>query len=175
MTRGGAFPLSCGVALVICSACGYHLSGSGSISVLPEYVKTIAIVPFENRTNRPEIEQRVTEAVTDQLSRRRRYSVTTDAATADAVLDGAILSYTTNAVQFTSEGRTSRIEAVVRVQAALRERATDELLWSQSGLIFREQFDVPDAGPFFDEETLALNDIAEGVAGVVITSIFEGF
>jgi hypothetical protein len=64
---------------------------------------------------------------------------------------------------------------VVRVQATLRERTTDELLWSQSGLIFREQFDVPDQGPFFDEEILALNDIAEGVAGVVITSIFEGF
>ena len=57
----------------------------------------------------------------------------------------------------------------------MRNVATDEILWSQSGLIFREQFDVSPEGEFFDEESLALDDIAEGAAGVVVTSIFEGF
>ena len=61
------------------------------------------------------------------------------------------------------------------IQASLREVASDEILWSQSGLIFREQFDVPETGEFFDQETLALDEIARGAAGVVVTSIFEGF
>ena len=135
----------------------------------------VAVTPFENRTNRPEIEQRVTEEVSSQLSRRGGYDVVTDSKNAQAILAGTIISYTTNAVQFTSAGRATRIEAVVSIQASLREVASDEILWSQSGLIFREQFDVPETGEFFDQETLALDDIARGAAGVVVTSIFEGF
>lgn len=167
-------PIAVLLASTALPSCGYHLSGSGPGSI-PESVRVIAVMPFENRTNRPEIEQRVTEQVSLQLSNRRRYVVDADPETADAVMRGVILSYNTNAVQFSAEGRTSRVEAVVAVQASIRLTETDEIIWSQSGLMFREQFDVPDAGPFFDEEVLAIEDIAQGVAGVVITSIFEGF
>lgn len=38
--------------------CGYRLAGSVSNPVL-ERVKVVVVVPFENRTTRPEIEQRV--------------------------------------------------------------------------------------------------------------------
>ena len=38
-----------------------------------------------------------------------------------------------------------------------------------------EQFDVPETGEFFDQETLALDDIAAGAADVLVTSILEGF
>jgi hypothetical protein len=126
-------------------------------------------------TTRPEIEQRVTEDVSRELSRRRRYSVVTDPDRADAVLDGAITGYHTRPVQFGEGGRQTQVEAVVTLRATLREVATDRVLWSQAGLIFRGQFDVPDTGTeFIDEETLALDEIARGAAGVVVTSILEG-
>ena len=121
------------------------------------------------------IEQRVTEEVAALISRRGRYKVVTSISDADAVLEGAVSSYLTNAVQFGSSGRATRVEAVVQIQATLRETATDSILWSQAGLIFREQFDVPDTGAFFDQETLALDDIARGVANTLVNSIFEGF
>lgn len=160
-------------AVVTCGCLGYHLSGSGS-TIIPEHVKSIAVSPFENRTDRPEIEQRVTEAVARELSKRGKYSVVTDRARADAILDGAITRYTTIPVQFSSEGRTTRREAVGAIQATLRDSSNDEVLWSQRGLIFREQFDVPAEGEFFDEETLALDDIAAKAAGTLVTSILEG-
>ena len=133
------------------------------------------MLPFENRTNRPEIEQRVTEEVADVLSRRGRYKVVTSRESADAVLEGAVTSYRTSPVQFTTSGRATRVEAFVTLQATLRETMNDEILWSQSGLIFKEQYDVPESGEFFDQESVALDDIAEGAAGVLITSILEGF
>ena len=94
------------------------------------------------------------------------------------VLSGAIASYETNAVQFTTAGRATRVEAVVRIQATLRDaHIEDEVLWSQSGLVFREQFDVPDSGgEFFDRgDRRAGRDRPVAPRTLLINSILEGF
>jgi TolB-like protein len=161
------------VAAALAEGCGYRLSGM-SAGPLRD-IKVIAVLPFENRTNRPEIEQRVTEEVTDELTRRGRYRVITDPSSAEAVLEGAVTSYRTTPVQFTDAGRATRVEVVVTIQATLRQSLRDEVMWSQSGLIFKEQYDVPETEEFFDQESVALDDIAKGAAGVLITSILEGF
>ena len=56
------------------------------------------------------------------------------------------------------------VEAIVRVQATVRDLATDEVLWSQTGLIFKEQYEVPQGEDFLAEENIALDQIARGVA-----------
>jgi len=154
--------------------CGYRLAGTGVNPVLKN-VKVLVVVPFENRTTRPEIEQRVTEEVARELSKRGRYEVVKDRSSADAMLEGAITSYRTSPVEFGTESRATRIEAVVTLQATLRELSTDDVLWSQSGLIFREQFDFDETEAFFDEESIALDQIARGAAGALVTAILEGF
>ena len=162
--------------LVAGTGCGYRLAGTSS--VLPDHVKIIAVVSFTNNTDRPEIEQRVTEALARELSRRGSYDVVTDPAKADAVLEGTVTSYRTIPVEFTTEGREARTEATLTIQATLRETASDEILWSQSGLIFKEQFDVTEdarSEGFIYLESLALDALARGVAGVLATSMFEGF
>jgi hypothetical protein len=145
--------------------------------VLPETVRAIAVVPFENRTTRPEIEQRVTEEVARELSQRGGYRVVGSGSGADAVLEGAVIDYRTSPVQISgTTGRRSRVEAVVTLEATVRDVASDAVLWRQSGLVFREQFDVPeDTEDFFDQETVALDEIARGAAGALVTSIIEGF
>jgi hypothetical protein len=155
--------------------CGYRLAGTGTPSYLPEHVKVLVVVPFENRTTRPEIEQRVTEEVARELAKRGAYEVVSDRSDADAMLEGAITSYRTSPVEFGSESLATRVEAVVTLQATLRELATDNVLWSQNGLVFREQFDVRTTEDFFDEESVALDGIARGAAGALVTSMFEGF
>jgi TolB-like protein len=154
-------------------ACGYRLVGTNTF--LPEHVRAIVVVPFANRTTRPEIEQRVTEEVARELSRRRRYQVVTDRTTADATLEGAVTSYGTSPVQFSADARATRVEAVVTLEATLRERATDRVLWSQRGLTFREQFDVSEDAVQLEEESVALDEIARGAAGALVNSILEGF
>lgn len=157
-------------------ACGYYLQGKGGGGVLPEHVKIIALVTFENQTQRPEIEQRVTEETARQLANRGQYRVVTERQGADALLEGAVIGFRSDPVQFNAGGRATRVETVVSIQATLRDLSNDEILWSQSGLLFREQWDMPqtDVG-FFDQETLALNDIARGAASTLVSSMLEGF
>jgi outer membrane lipopolysaccharide assembly protein LptE/RlpB len=161
----------------LCTAgCGYRLAGTGA-SLIPEHIRKIVVMPFDNRTARTEIEQRVTEEVARELSRRGRYDVVTDRGAADAMLDGAITTYRAFPVEFGADSLATRVEAVVTLQATLRELATDDVLWSQSGLVFRGQFDVKDtlAEGFTDESAIALDEIARGAAGALVTAMFEGF
>jgi len=143
--------------------------------LLPPHVKQIAVLPFTNRTTRPEIEQRVTEQVARLLSRRGGYDVVTDRAQAQATLEGAVTAYRTHPVQFDAEAKATRFEAVVTLQGTLRESAGDQVLWSQDGLVFREQFDAVAGQGFQDQEGAALDDIARGAADVLVISILEGF
>ena len=165
------FPL----ILALASGCGYRLAGTGGGGNIPESVKVLVVLPFKNWTTRTEIEQRVTEAVARELSKRGGYDVVADRKNADAILEGAITSYRTSPVEFGTESLATRVEAVVTLQATLRDLASDSVLWSQAGLVFREQFDVDETEDFADEESLALDGIARGAAGALVTSMFEGF
>jgi len=168
--------VACGllVGAVGVLGCGYKLQGTGKSSILPEHVKTIAVQPFENGTQRPEIEQRVTEEVARELSTRKPYSVVSDAASADAVLAGTVTSFRTVPVEFNEAGRATREEAVITLRATLRDNANDEVLWSQSSLVFRTQYQVPSEGVFIDLQSLAMDELAVGAAGTLVTSIIEG-
>lgn len=164
--------------------CGYKLAGANTF--LPERIRSIGVAPFENRTRRPEIDQRLTEQVTREFAKRGDYTIVSDPGAADAWLEGAVAEFRTQPVQFNEAGRATRLETVVRIEATLRDVGTGEILWSQKTLTFREQYEISEeetgvsAGggsdePFFDRETLALDQIARGAAGALVTSILEGF
>jgi TolB-like protein len=163
-----------GVLLLGCAAalpgCGYTLSGRNTF--LPERIRVIMVAPFVNRTQRPEIEQRVTEETARELAKRGRYKVVSERKGADALLEGAITEYRSTPVQLNLQGRATRLETVVTLQATLRDLSSETVLWSQSGLVFREQYDVQDQ---VLEENLALDQIAQGAAAALVNSMFEGF
>jgi TolB-like protein len=162
------------VATVLTMGCGYALVGRNTF--LPDRIRIIVVSPFENRTTRPEIEQRVTEEVARELAKRGRYEVVTERAGAHALLEGAVADFRTHPVQFNAQGRATRVETVVTIQATLRDLSNEEVLWSQSGLLFREQYEVPPTeSSYFDQETLALDEIARGAASALVNSVLEGF
>ncbi len=154
--------------------CGYRLAGTGTF--LPKSIKIIAVAPFENRTGRPEIEVRVTEAVSRELSRHGGMKIVTDKSLADAYLEGAVTDFKTSPVQFNAEGRATRLETSVVLRSSLRDLVSGEILWSQANLLFRDQYDVQQVeANYFDLETTALDSLARGAAQTLVNSITEGF
>jgi len=174
MSRARRFLASLFAVAVSCSGCGYKLAGTGTF--LPKNIKVIAVAPFENRTTRPEVEVRVTEAVARELSRHGSTKVVTDKALADAYLEGVVTEFHTSPVQFNSEGRATRLESTVVLRASIRDLVTGEILWSQANLLFRDQYDVQQVQlDYFDLETLALDALARGAAQTLVNSVTEGF
>ena len=169
-----AAPFATAAAFALAAGCGYKLAGTGSF--LPKSIQTIAVAPFENRSARPEIEVRTTEAVARELSRRGGYKVVTDKAQADAYLEGAVTDFRTTPVQFNAQGRATRLETAVVLRASLRDLKSGEVLWSQASLLFRDQYDVQqEQANYFDLETTALDTLARGAAQTLVNSITEGF
>ncbi|MDH3284625.1 MAG: LPS assembly lipoprotein LptE [Acidobacteriota bacterium] len=170
------------VAAVVCgllcaAGCGYHLTGrAGSSSSLPPDVKTIGIPALANETDRPETEQRITEALIDEFIRRGRYETVPGPAGADVVLEGTINSFRSEPVTFTERGRFDRVEVVITASMRLVRTSPEKVLWSQNHYTFRQQYDVPET-PLteFDREIIAIEEISRGFARSVVTSILEGF
>jgi Lipopolysaccharide-assembly len=155
-------------------ACGYHLAGKGT--TLPSSVRSVGIPIFDNRTSRPELEQRVTEHVIDEFTTRGRVRILPGEEGADAVLRGALLTYTTTPVVLNPEGRATRYEILITARVALSEPATDKILWADDHFLFKQQYDVPQLSvTFVDQEIVAIDDVATDFARSVVTSILEGF
>jgi len=154
--------------------CGYHLVGHSS--TLPTGIQSVGIPTFVNRTNRPELEQRVTEHVIDEFTTRGRVHILPSEEGAQAVLRGEIVSYTVTPVVISEQGRATRYEIMITSHVTLSETTTDKVLWEDDHFLFKLQYDVAtNPNVFVDQEIVAIDDVATDFAKSVVTSILEGF
>ena len=154
--------------------CGYHLVGHSS--TLPTGIQSVGIPTFVNRTNRPELEQRVTEHVIDEFTTRGRVHILPGEEGAQAVLRGEIMSYTVTPVVISEQGRATRYEIMITSHVTLSETTTDKVLWEDDHFLFKRQYDVAtNPNVFIDQEIVAIDDVATDFAKSVVTSILEGF
>ena len=163
------------------SACGYALAGRGSF--LPDYVRTVAVLPLENATTWSRVEQVVTEKIrTEFIGRGGRYSVVSSATGAHAVLTGAITSISATPVGFTERQLASRYMFTVTLRIQFTDATTNEVLWANPALTFREEYDLGirsnaalEGAAFLDQEGPAFDRIASDVARRVVSAILEAF
>ncbi len=156
------------------AGCGYHLTGHSS--VLPPQIKRIGIPTFINKTDRPELEQRVTAHVISQFITRGRFQITPSEEGVDAILRGEISSYTVTPVAINPLGRATRYEILINAKAALVQTSDDQMLWQEDHFVFRGQYNVEaDDEGLVNQETVAIDEVAEDFAESVVTSILEGF
>lgn len=156
------------------AGCGYHLTGH--TSVLPPEVKRIGVPAFVNKTDRPEIEQRITAQVISQFVTRGRYRIASSEEGADAVLRGEISTYTLNPVAINPQGRATRYEILINAKVVLIQTASEKILWQDDHFVFRRQYNVEASSQgSVNQETAALDEISVDFAETVVTSILEGF
>ncbi len=154
--------------------CGYRLAGRNQL--LPPGVKVIGVPPFVNQTRRPEIEQRITEQLTATLIKRGGYRTTGSESGADALLKGEVTGYDITPVSVGIEGRATRYEVVITASVELTTVPDGSVLFRSSHFVFKKQYDVlAGSGNFFDQEILAINEIARDFSESVVTSILAGF
>src|SRR5690242_16680579 len=115
---------------VLATSCGYHLSTHSDS--LPPSVKTVAVPAFTNLSTRYKLSDRMPEAIAREFITRTRYRVIGNEQTADAVLRGAIISYTSFPTIFDpTTTRASGVELRVVMQVSLTERASGKVLFTR--------------------------------------------
>lgn len=154
--------------------CGYALVGRGSN--LPEDVRGVFLEPFENRTQRVQVEQLITSAIGEELVTRQRFNLVDNPSEADAVLRGAVVGFSVTPVTFDAEGRAEEYEISITAEVAFERTDTEELLWSNDRYLFRETYVVESSEEsFFDRETLAIEETSVRFAETMVSDLLEGF
>jgi hypothetical protein len=162
---------------MLVSACGYALAGRGSF--LPDYIRTVAIPPVENRTAFLRVEQILTASIRAEFQGRGRYSVVNEPTGAEALLRAEILSITLEPAGLNEQQLQSRTRFTMVMKVSFEDLKKGEVLWSNDALTFREEYDIPassvDGASFVDQQRSSYERIATDVARTVVTSIMEAF
>lgn len=161
-------------AVVLLSGCGYALVGRSNF--LDPSIRTIEVPSFVNRTTRVELEQRVTQAVANELVSRGRLSLVTSTSQADVILRGSIDTFNIFPIAF-DQGRATRYQISITANIELVDhRNEDKVLWKNDQYRFTESYEVNVAGgDTFDQETRAIQEIAIRFAESLVASLLEGF
>jgi outer membrane lipopolysaccharide assembly protein LptE/RlpB len=116
--------------LILPSSCGYHLRGKETN--LPPDIRSVAIPIFANRTIQTGIESVVTQALLEKFSSAKVLAVAPQSS-ADSLLNGTVLSFTTfpvavtAATQFSTENR-----ATVTLEFTFRDQRSGKVMFRES-------------------------------------------
>ena len=171
--RRFVFSLLLSAILIFFSGCGYHLRGGGD--TLPEDVRTVALIPFENKTYDAEIELLLSSALSAELSKGSRLTLVLKPE-ADAIVSGTVLSIKDTPVSFSSNDVASEYRITVKVDVVLT-RSGGDVVWKGKGI---EEVADYQSFPGNIEETEKNRDearqkLAVEMAVLIYDRLFEGF
>jgi len=171
-------PVLAGSALA--TSCGYTLAGRGSF--LPDYIRTIAIPLFQNRTPYLTAELLFTERVRVEFQSRGRYSVQPAEPGADAIVRGDIVGFNASPVGFNDGQLASRYRFTVAVGVKFDDVKQQKTLWENPALSYSDEYDLTsrtslglDATAFLEQERVAIDRLANDFARSVVSAILEAF
>jgi hypothetical protein len=165
------------------SACGYSLAGRGSF--LPDYIRTIGIPLFENRTSYVTVEQLFTEKVRVEFQSRGRFAVQPTEAGADAIVRGQITGISAVPAAFGNQQLASRYRFTVTVGVRLEDVTQNKVLWENPALSFSDEYDLQNqltaggapvqGAAFLEQERALMERLSTDFARSVVSSILEAF
>jgi len=168
--------LGCIAAVLLATAsCGYHTSGHAVR--LPADMHTIYVPAFSNQSHAYHIEMVLTAAVVRELRSRTNYKIiTSDDGTADAVLNGAVLSASIAPLTYNSQtGGISSSLVFVGIKVALVSNK-GKVLWDNPNLLYRNQYQIANNGKnFFEEESPALDRMAQDFSQTLVSGMLESY
>jgi hypothetical protein len=165
------------------SGCGYSLAGRGSF--LPASIQTIGIPNFANRTAVFNLETTLTQKVRSEFIGRGKYTIVPDATGVDALLSGEVTAATITPASFNQNSQlASRYAITMTARVELRDTKANVVLWENSSLVFRQEYDAAGAQPgqtsvdpaaFFGQDAQALDRISSEFARSIVSAILEAF
>lgn len=168
----------------VLAGCGYTLAGRGSF--LPDYIRTLGVPMFGNRTPYSPMEQLFTEKVRVEFQSRGRYQVVPTDAGADGVVRGEVMSIGLAPAGFNPSQQASRYRFTVVIGVSFSDARQQKVLWENPSLTFSDEYELASAasvglaatagaGAFIDQERAAVDRLTSDFARSVVSAIMEAF
>lgn len=142
---------------------GYGFSGGG----LPPHVKTVAVIPFENRTAESSIIQELNDQLVEAFASRLGVRIAGESR-ANAIVRGVITRYDPDVpVAYSADpirSSTARRRLVVVVDIEVVDQVTGAILWEQRGMLREGEYSEREAEEGMRQAVQRIvNDVVEGV------------
>ena len=160
--------------LVFLCGCGYTTG-----SLVPAHIKTIYIETFTNKTNAPNIEVNITNAVKDYFVRDGALKIANSKEEADSMLKGEIIGYDKEPLSYAADREIAEYQLVLTVNLTYIDLTDDKILWQEKNFkadseyystVRQEKFTSTN----LDEEQL-LKNAAKELAREVVSRTVEGW
>jgi outer membrane lipopolysaccharide assembly protein LptE/RlpB len=112
------------------AGCGYHVPGK-SDSWVGGDARVAYIQLFENMTAEPYLDNYMTDALVEELSRSRLFDLTENVAAADVLIGGTVDDFNSQAVSYSSSDRISDYRATMDITVRLLDNGNDQVLWQE--------------------------------------------
>jgi|SRR5579884_2606609 len=156
------------LASLCLSSCGYHIAGKRWNAGKG---LTIAVPTFANRTAAYRIEQRISDAVREELIRRTRFSVESQQS-GDLVLNGEIKAIALAPVIFNQAGRGTTYTVIVDFRVNITDKRTNTPVFQNDNWTFREVFELAQNSPeYVPEDSAALDRLSRRFAAALVDSM----
>ena len=169
-------------ALILAGAalagCGYRLVGTGDAGAVPKHLRTLHVTPFVNQTTRAELDQRLTEEVSQEWVRRGRFQLVSNAEQADAVMTGTVVTANVSPVRFDSQGRATEYQLSVAADVTFVDRTGEKpvVLWRDQRFTRVISYEVdPSLTNYFDREVQSIERLARDFSRGLVVTFLEGF
>jgi hypothetical protein len=120
----------------------YGFRGGG----LPQYIRTVAVIPFDNRTGEPQLTAEVSEAIRSAVEGRLGLRPAAEA-DADAVVRGEIVRYEPDVPLAFQAGQgqvaVTRRQVQIVVNVEIADQRQGRTLWRQNGLSVNGEYEPP--------------------------------
>ncbi|MGH7784783.1 MAG: LPS assembly lipoprotein LptE, partial [Candidatus Binatia bacterium] len=128
--------LMAGLLGTLVSACGYQFSSRSD--AFPKDIRTVYVEPFINRTRDVGLDKELTSALRSEFYRRGDLRVVDQIDQADAIITGVVRGFESHVASVNRKDEVLQYETAMTVDASLRRREPNEILWRTQGSRFSE-------------------------------------
>lgn len=155
-------------------SCGYHLVGTSS--PLTKSLNKIYIPLFLNNTNQPEVEERLTDAVASEISKRGIFKLVNKREEADAILAGEIKQFELVPVSLDMDGRALEYQIIIGLKVSLKTLDEKQIFWENDSFRFYQRYPVDIMSKdYFDKIYEVIDEVSLRFAESLVTTIIEEF
>ena len=127
----GSTAVRCLWAAVSIAGCGYSFAQRSD--AFPSDIRTVYIEPFINQTRNVGLEKELTSALRSEFYRRGQLRVVDSVDQADGIVAGVVRLFDSHVASVNSYDEVLQYETAMIVDASLRRREPNEIIWRTQG------------------------------------------
>jgi outer membrane lipopolysaccharide assembly protein LptE/RlpB len=159
---------------LLVSGCGYHVPGV-SESWVGGDARVVYVQLFENMTAEPYLDNYMSDALVEELSRSRVFDLTENVEAADVLIGGTVDNFKSRAVSYSSSDRITDYRATMGITVRLLNNGKDQVLWQEKMRRSEHYSAAVNKNLQLEGERLAARQVARRLAEDIRAQLLNNF